>query len=58
MSNNTKEQEELSDFISLENDKLLKIQQGLKANQRIKLLPKINNIRFLLNLLKTEYSGL
>lgn len=57
MSSN-KEQEELQDFIDLENDKLLKIQQGLRVNQRVKLLPKIRNIRFLLNLLRTEYSGL
>jgi len=57
MSSN-KEQEELEDFINLENDKLLKIQQGLRVNQRVKLLPKIRNIRFLLNLLRTEYSGL
>ena len=57
MSSN-KDLEELEDFIDLENDKLIKIQQGLRVNQRVKLLPKIRNIRFLLNLLKTEYSGL
>lgn len=58
MSSITEEQQELTDFIDLENDKLIKIQQGLRANQRVKLLPKINNIRFLLNLLRTEYAGL
>ena len=46
MSCITEEQQELTDFIDLENDKLIKIQQGLRANQRVKLLPKINNIRF------------
>ena len=54
----SKEQEDLEDFIELENDKLIKLQQGLRANQRVKLMPKIRNIRFLLNLLRSEYSGL
>ena len=53
-----KEQEDLNDFIDLENRKLLQIQQNLLPKQRVRLLPKIRNIRFLLNLLRTEYSGL
>jgi hypothetical protein len=56
MSN--KEEQDLEDFIDLENRKLLEIQQNLLPKQRVRLLPKIRNIRFLLNLLRTEYSGL
>jgi len=49
---------EFQDFIREEQIKLTKIQSGLSIQQKVKLSPKIGEIRFLLNLLRTEYSGL
>ena len=48
---------EFQDFIREEQIKLTKIQSGLSIQQKVKLSPKIGEIRFLLNLLRTEYSG-
>ena len=41
---------DLKEFIRQEQVKLSNIQSGLSARARSKLLPKINRIRFLLNL--------
>ena len=53
-----KEKDDFEDFIREEQIKLTKIQSGLSVQQRIKLSPKIGEIRFLLNLLRTDYSRL
>jgi hypothetical protein len=45
---------DINDFIKKENVKLYNLQTGLSAQQRARLLPKIRNIRLLLNLLKNE----
>lgn len=45
---------DLNDFIKKENLQLFNIQQGLSSQQRVRLLPKIKQIRFLLTLLKNE----
>ena len=45
---------DLKEFIRQEQVKLSNIQSGLTARQRTKLLPKINQIRFLLKLLANE----
>ena len=45
---------DLKEFIRQEQVKLSNIQSGLGAQQRTKLLPKINQIRFLLKLLANE----
>jgi predicted MarR family transcription regulator len=47
---------DLREFIRQEQVKLSNIQSGLGAQQRNKLLPKINQIRFLLQLLANEGS--
>lgn len=45
---------DINDFIKNENVKLYNLQTGLSSQQRQRLLPKIQNIRYLLNLLKNE----
>lgn len=45
---------DINDFIKNENVKLYNLQSGLSSQQRQRLLPKIQNIRYLLNLLKNE----
>jgi len=46
--------DDINDFIKSENVKLYNLQTGLSAQQRVRLLPKIKNIRFLLTLLQNE----
>ena len=46
--------DDINNFIKSENVKLYNLQSGLSAQQRQRLLPKIRNIRLLLNLLKNE----
>ena len=48
------DKENIQDFINTENRKLSSIQRTLSNTQRIRLTPKIKNIRFLLSLLKNE----
>ena len=48
------DKEDIQDFINKENRKLSTIQRTLSNTQRIRLSPKIRNIRFLLSLLKNE----
>ena len=45
---------DINDFIKDENLKLYNIETGLNISQRQKLVPKIREIRYLLNLLKSE----
>tara|TARA_Y100000401_G_C8325555_1_gene228006 strand:+ start:995 stop:3805 length:2811 start_codon:yes stop_codon:yes gene_type:complete len=45
---------DLKEFIRQEQVKLSNIQSGLRQEQRARLIPKINEIRFLLNLLANE----
>ena len=45
---------DLNEFIKKENLQLFNIQQRLSTQQRVRLLPKIKQIRFLLTLLKNE----
>ena len=46
--------DDINEFIRNENIKLYNLQSGLSAQQRVRLLPKIKNIRFLLTLLQNE----